>query len=101
MDAKKVLTARFTDAIKKSFNTIPLIGERWFKWHDEVKTPFFQFTGARPLAKATSTTPAEIVRRITRHLDLKGLDAEVSTRANGDFVVKFTTPPEAEDAKKK
>lgn len=92
MDVKKVLTDRFTDAIKKSFNVVPLIGERWFKWHEEAKTPFFQFTGARPLAKATSTTSEEIVRRITRHLDLSGLDAEVTPKANGDIIVTITTP---------
>jgi hypothetical protein len=100
MDVKKALTDRFTDAIKKSFNAVPLIGERWFKWHGEAKEPFFQVTGARPLAKATSTTTAEIVRRINRHLDLDGLDAEATTRPNGDFIVKMAAPP-TEDGKKK
>jgi len=98
MDTEKVLTQRFKDAIGKSFNRPPLVGERWFKWHGAVKPPYFQFTGARPLAKATCTTTADIVRRILRHLDLAGLDGEARARPNGDIIVKLGGPPKAKES---
>lgn len=92
MDARKVLTQRFTDAINKSFNRVPLIGERWFKWREQAAGPSLQFTGARMLAKATCTTASEIVRRIMRHLDLSDFNAEVQTKSNGDILVKLPKP---------
>ena len=95
MNVKEELTARFTDAISKSFNRVPLVGPKWFKWHGEDKEPCFQFTGTRKLAKAGDAEPQEVVKRILRHLDLAGLDVTVTARSNSDIIVKFNKPPDA------
>jgi len=94
MDVKKELTARFTEAINKSFNRVPIVGPKWFKWHGKGKHPYFQFTGVRKLAKASDTKPQEIVKRILRHLDLDGFDVTVTTGANSEVIVKFSKVPD-------
>ena len=92
MTIDKVLTTRFTEAIRKSFNDCPLIGKSWFQWNGNAEPPFFRFTGAKKLAKASLTKPGEIVRRILRHLDTDGLDVEVKVTAGCDINVLCRTP---------
>ena len=89
MKIKEVLIKRFTEAIGKSFDRPPLIGPRWFKWYGTAKPPYFQFIGARKLAKAITTEPDEVVRRILRHLDMKGLEAEVQVTPDAKINVRF------------
>jgi len=84
-----VVTRRFTEAIAKSFARVPLVGPRWFKWYGTADPPYFQFIGARKLAKATATRPDEVVRRILRHLDTKGLDAEVQVTPDAKINLRF------------
>ena len=95
MDVKEELTARFTDAISKSFNRVPIVGQKWFKWHGKGKEPYFHFTGTRKLAKAGEAVPQDVVKRILRHLDLAGLDVTVTARSNSDIIVKFNKRPDA------
>ena len=96
MDVKELLTKRFTEAIGKSFTKCPLIGPKWFKWYANAKPPYFQFTGVEKLAKAATLKPAEVIRRILRHLDTSGLDAEVKVTADDKINVKFNALPDSD-----
>jgi hypothetical protein len=89
LETNELLIKRFTKAIGKSFAQVPLIGPRWFKWYGSAKPPYFQFIGVRKLAKATATTPDEVVRRILKHLNMKGVDAEVQVTADAKINLRL------------
>jgi len=83
MDIEEMLRARLIEAIRRSFKRCPLIGEKWFRYYRKVDPPYFQFTGARKLGKATALEPKRVARRIVRNLDLAGVDCTVRVASDG------------------
>lgn len=94
MDVGELLTARFTKAVRKSFDPCPLIGPKWFRYRGDAVPPYFQFTGAKSLAKATSSTPERVAQRIVRNLDMDGIGAEVEITGDSRISVKFRKLPD-------
>jgi len=88
-DMEKLLTKRFTDAVRKGFKPCPLIGPKWFRYYGDAKPPYFRFVGVAKLSKATGFKLESVVQRIVEHLDVKDLDAKVDITAQGNIHVRF------------
>lgn len=85
-DIEKLLTERFTSAIRKSFAPCPLIGPKWFRLNSGGRPADFQFVGLRKLAKAIGRGPKAIGLAVMRNLDLHGLGV-ADVKLTGDDVV--------------
>ncbi len=80
------LTERFVKAIHKSFDPCPLIGPKWFRSYPTGKPADFRFA-PRNLAKAMGMKVPMVARIVVRHLDLKGIDADVEILTDGTIDV--------------
>lgn len=87
-DIQAVLTARFIAAIRDNFQPCPLLGEKWFKYNASGKPVDFEFLGIARLAKAVGEKPEKVAHMLVSKLDLKGLRADVTIRA--DYTIAVT-----------
>ena len=95
MEPREFIRKRFVQAIQKSFDPCPLIGDRWFRYHEKTTPPYFQFAGAKKLAKAIGTNPKRICAAILEHMDLRGIDGELNVTSDVKINLILKSIPKA------
>ena len=91
--AKDLLKERFVRAVQKALPQTPLIGPKWFRYHQKGKPAHFQFCGVPKLAKATGKNPKYLAQMVLKNLNTRGLDVDVKLMPDYRINVTFNKPP--------
>ncbi len=88
MDIEQVLKDRLIEAIKKSLNPCPLIGEKWFKFRPSGDPAHMMFTGIAKLSKATKCRPQRLSETIINNFNHDGINVSIRTKGDGTILLK-------------
>ena len=94
MGVQELLTQRFIKAIQDEFKPCPLIGPKWFQYHEKADPPYFQFAGVKRLAKAAGMQPRRVAELVLENLNANQLDANVKLTDDLKINVVFNTLPD-------
>ncbi len=93
MNMQDELKERFVQAIRKSFQPCPLIGEKWFCFHPDGEPADLQFVGCDKLAKAMGMNRKTIAQTIVKNLYLRELKASIEITSDDRINIRLEKNP--------
>lgn len=88
MDIEQILKSRLIEAIKKSLNPCPLIGEKWFKFRPGGNPAHMIFIGVAKLSKASKCRPERLSNTIVDKFNRDGINVSIWAKGDGTILVK-------------